>query len=158
MTASANTGTESPEISNFPGPDVAQLDLSSLQKAVTSLEVALKARAADPANEFVWDSCIQRFEYTYELCHKMLKRYLEATEASADSIDALGFPDLIRTAAERGLVKSGWDVWMVFRNARNITSHTYNRKKAEDVLAVVPDFLEEARGLLAAISERQAAR
>ncbi len=134
------------------------LDLSSFQNAVTSLDVALQARATDPTNEFVRDSCIQRFEYTYELCHKMLKRYLDATEASAASIDALAFPDLIRTAAERGLITSGWDVWMVFRNARNITSHTYNRQKAEDVLAVLPDFLREAKGLLTTLSERQAVR
>jgi len=48
------------------------LILTPLTKAVASLELAL----VQPKNEFVRDAVIQRFEYTYELCWKMLRRYL----------------------------------------------------------------------------------
>lgn len=44
-----------------------KLDLSSLKKAVASLDEALKAHDREPRNKFIIDSCIQRFEYTYEL-------------------------------------------------------------------------------------------
>jgi hypothetical protein len=42
----------------------------------------------------------------------------------------MSFATLVRTASERGLLKSGWDKWQIFREARNITSHTYNQAKA----------------------------
>ncbi|MBI4128210.1 MAG: nucleotidyltransferase substrate binding protein [Parcubacteria group bacterium] len=48
------------------------LSLAPLKKAVASLEKAL----AQTKDEFSRDSVIQRFEYTYELCWKSLKRYL----------------------------------------------------------------------------------
>ncbi len=51
----------------------------------------------------LWYPAILRFEYTYELSHKMLKRYFEMTEPNAEMIDQMLFPDLIRTASERGL-------------------------------------------------------
>lgn len=130
------------------------LDFSSLAKAIASLRMALAARAADPANEFVRDSCIQRFEYTYELAHKMLKRYLEASEPDAAAIDTMGMADLVRTGWERGLLKSSWDKWVAYRAARNITSHTYNPDKANEVVAIIPAFLEEAAFLFERLTSK----
>jgi len=39
---------------------------------------------------------IQRFEFTHELSHKMLRRYLKETAASPEEIDRIPFADLIR--------------------------------------------------------------
>lgn len=36
---------------------------------------------------------IQCFEFTYELSHKMLKRYLESTAASPEEIDFITFAE-----------------------------------------------------------------
>jgi nucleotidyltransferase substrate binding protein (TIGR01987 family) len=83
------------------------LDLTSLNNAISQLEQGLKAASADAKDQLKRDGVIQRFEYTYELSHKMLKRFLEATEASSQTIDAMSFPDLIRTASERGLLLHG---------------------------------------------------
>lgn len=91
---------------------------------------------------------IQAFEFTYELAHKMLKRYLEATESSTTLVDEMSFPTLVRTAAERGLVKNSWDVWSEYRKARGTISHTYNKIAADDVLAQVPQFADEVLFLL----------
>ena len=131
------------------------LDLSSYEKALASLNEALVEydRAANP---FVKDSCIQRFEYTYELAHKLLKRQLEAMSANPGEIDQLSFPDLIRQGAERGLLPSGWDAWKLFREARNATSHAYNEKKADEVFARIPAFRDEAAVLLANLKARNA--
>lgn len=134
-----------------------KLDLSSLEKALAALAEVLAARKAEPGNGFVLDACIQRFEFTYELCWKMLRRHLENTEAAAESIDAMSFPELIRMGSERGLLRSGWDRWKVWREARNATSHTYDALKAQKVAGVVPDFFEEARFLLEALTRAQEA-
>ena len=43
---------------------------------------------------------IQRFEFTYDLEHKMLRRALEDAAAEPEEIDRLSYPALIRTAGE----------------------------------------------------------
>ena len=124
------------------------LDLSSLEKAVLSLDESVTEYKKNPKNRFVRDANIQRFEYTYELSYKMLKRYLEISEPNAEEIDQMSFPNLIRTASERGLVQNGWDVWKIYRDARNITSHTYNEEKAIQICIIIPQFLDETKHLL----------
>jgi len=51
---------------------------------------------------------IQRFEFTYEISHKMLCRYLEASSANPAEFDKADFQYLIRTANERGLLLGDW--------------------------------------------------
>jgi len=130
------------------------LELDSFEKAVASLAEALKAHGEQPTNNLIRDACIQRFEYTYELSHKMLKRYLEMTEASRETIDEMTFPTLIRTGHEKGLLLSSWDVWKDYREKRGATSHSYNEAKAKEVFESVPRFLDEARYLLKELQGR----
>lgn len=132
----------------------AKLNLSSFEQAVSSLSVALEAAHSKPADLFIRDASIQRFEYTYELCHKMLKRYLEMTEPNAEEIDQMQFAQLIRTGSERGLLLNGWDEWTKYRYARNLTSHTYNEAKAIEVCQIIPDFFKDAKFLLEKLNER----
>ena len=135
------------------------IDLSSLQKAIKKLTTNNRLLSqADPlqqeTKEAYEDACIQAFEYTYELCHKMLKRCLEQSEASIEVVDQLSFPDLIRKGAEKGLVLHSWDKWTLYRLARNKTSHTYDSDAAREVLVIIPDFLEEANYMFEQINKR----
>jgi len=135
------------------------IDLSSLQKVIKKLTTNNRLLSqADPlqqeTKEAYEDACIQAFEYTYELCHKMLKRCLEQSEASIEVVDQLSFPDLIRKGAEKGLVLHSWDKWTLYRLARNKTSHTYDSDAAREVLVIIPDFLEEANYLFEQINKR----
>jgi nucleotidyltransferase substrate binding protein (TIGR01987 family) len=134
-----------------------KLILTPLVKAIASLDEVLKEKATQPQNPFLLDAAIQRFEYTYELSCKMLKRYLEMYSASSASIDKMSFPELIRTGYEQGLLHSSWDKWHTFRDARNITSHTYDLKKANQVFAVIPSFYEEVFFLLNQLQQHVAA-
>ena len=131
-----------------------QLDLSSLENALQRLTEALQAIAAEPKNSLYRDACIQRFEFCYELSHKMLKRYLELASPNPVAIDELAFPDLIRTGSEQGLLRSGWDVWKDYRQARSITSHTYDESKAIAVMQIIPNFLLEGQALCKELSKR----
>ena len=125
------------------------VDLSSLRLALAALRRALaRWDASQGQDEELRDACIQRFEYSFELSWKMLKRRLEIDLPDAHSVDAMSFRDLVRTGAERGLLPDV-DAWMVFRDKRNITSHTYNAAKAAEVAAIIPSFADQAAGLLA---------
>ncbi len=131
-----------------------KLDISSLVKAVSRLEEGLEQYTLHADNDIYRDALIQRFEFTYELSHKMLKRHLEMTTASADLIDQMSFADLIRTGNEQGLLLHDWPQWRLYREKRNKTSHTYNEEMAKDVVSVIPDFLSDARFLRDKLIER----
>lgn len=131
-----------------------KLDISSFVKAVSRLEEGLEQYTQHADNDIYRDALIQRFEFTYELAHKMLKRHLEMTSASADLIDQMAFADLIRTGNEQGLLLNDWPKWRLYREKRNKTSHTYNEEMAEDVVSIIPEFLREVRFLRDKLIER----
>ena len=131
------------------------LDLTSFKQALATLDAGLKMLAHKPNDEFVRDACVQRFEYCYELSHKSLRRYLQASEAAAVDVPSASFPALIRLGYQRGLLASDWESWNQFCQARNTTSHTYDSAAADSVLKILPAFLLEANFLLRQIELRQ---
>jgi nucleotidyltransferase substrate binding protein (TIGR01987 family) len=130
------------------------LDLSPLRNAVERLREGLARYRRDVADIQIRDGLVQRFEFTYELSHKFLKRYLTAESANPGAIVEMGFPDLIRTASEAGLLKEGWTAWRGYRDMRSKTSHTYDEGVARQVVDAIPGFLEEAAYLLERLQER----
>ncbi|MDQ6957813.1 MAG: nucleotidyltransferase substrate binding protein [Mariprofundaceae bacterium] len=86
------------------------LDLSSLQKAMDSLASAIDRTEREKSDDMLRDSVIQRFEYTYELCWKMLKRRLKLDAPSPEAIDEMSFREMIRKGAERGLIDDPSDI------------------------------------------------
>lgn len=120
---------------------------------MNSLERGLERTEAAPGDEELRDGAIQRFEYTYELAWKSLKRVLEIEAASPDAIDLLSFRDLIRLGAERGLIEEPSE-WFAFREDRNISSHTYDEAKAAEVYASALRFRVAARSLLEKLEAR----
>lgn len=132
------------------------LDTSSFRNAIAQLARGLEEARAEPGRDVVRDGVIQRFEYTYEISHKFLRRVLEETEPAPNQLKEMSFPALIRLGSERGLLQNGWDVWSGYRKARGTTSYTYDSVKAAEVFARVPSFLEDARALLESIERRLA--
>ena len=95
-----------------------KLDITSLGDAVGRLREGLARCEREPADEQLRDGLIQRFEFTYELSHKMLRRYLKESAASPDETDRLPFADLIRTGNAQGLLRSARPAWRRFREMR----------------------------------------
>ena len=129
-----------------------KLDLTSLRKALTSLEKAIHRHLQDSADEEVRDSVIQRFEYSYELCWKMLSKELKMRTPSPTQSMSLDFNNLMREGARFGLIEDP-EVWFEYRRMRNITSHTYDEKTAEQVSGAAKSFLENAKALLEALDK-----
>ena len=95
------------------------LDISPIVKALDRLEEGWQCYQQDIHDLQIRDGLVQRFAFTYEISHKILKRYLEHTSASPAQFDQMPFPDLIRTANEQGVLKSDWPTWRHFsRNAQ----------------------------------------
>lgn len=122
-----------------------RLDFSPLADALRQLETGLRQAEDVPSNELLRDGVIQRFEYSHELAMKFIRRVLETV--FGDNVDQLAYNDLLRTAAERGLINDV-DRWFDYRVARNKTSHTYDAATASDVYSTARPFLIDARRLL----------
>ncbi len=126
----------------------AMLELTSLRKAIDSLSESLKWYHADEGNvpiDILRDSVIQRFEYTYELSWKMMKRWLEINIGST-YVDGISRKELFRFATEHQLIQDPIK-WFSYHEARNQTSHVYNEIVAEDVFGVVDDFVKDVEYL-----------
>ncbi|MHB8679669.1 MAG: nucleotidyltransferase substrate binding protein [Rudaea sp.] len=132
------------------------LDLTPLARAITRLREGWDRYQQDITDTQIRDGLIQRFEFTYEISHKMLKRHLEATSANPSEFDDMSFQDLIRVGNERGLISGSWPEWRNFRDMRAKTSHTYDEEIALEVVACIPDFQSEATFLLEKLQGAQA--
>jgi nucleotidyltransferase substrate binding protein (TIGR01987 family) len=130
-----------------------KLDFTALEKALQSLNVAIVRSKAAPSDKEVRDAVIQRFEYTFELSYKFLKRVVEAEAAVPSEVDKLSYKDLLREAGEKGLI-TDFQAWVVFRDQRNITSHTYSDDKAQSVWQTAIQFYPVAQELLQRLKAR----
>jgi nucleotidyltransferase substrate binding protein (TIGR01987 family) len=130
--------------------------LESLQKAILRLHEGLMRYQQDVNDTQIRDGLVQRFEFTYELAHKTLKRYLEFASPSPEVFDSMPFADLIRSANEQDLLMSDWPRWRLFREMRSKTSHTYDEEIALEVVSGIPAFLDEAAYLRDRLQEHLA--
>ena len=121
---------------------------------VNRLTEGLARYEKDISDTQIRDGLIQRFEFSYEISHKMLKRHLEAVSPTPEQFDAMAFADLIRSGNEQGLLLGDWSAWKIYREMRSKTSHTYDEEIAIEVVQSIPAFLEEARHLLKQLQER----
>lgn len=136
------------------------LELDSIQKAVAALTGVL-AKSDDAefmrgldeiARNAIKSGVIQHFEFTYELCWKFIKRWLEMN-VSPPTVDGVTRRELFRQAAENRLIDDV-EQWMRYHDARNKTAHTYQPAIAESVYAAAHDFAVDARRLLKALEAR----
>ena len=136
------------------------LVLSSLEKAVSALAAVLAksddaefmSQLDEVARNAIKAGVIQHFEFTYELCWKFIKRWLE-TNVSASDVDGVTRRELFRRAAENRLIDDV-DQWMRYHSARNLTSHIYQPEIAARVYSTAHDFARDAARLLAALEAR----
>jgi nucleotidyltransferase substrate binding protein (TIGR01987 family) len=106
----------------------------------------------DVARNAVRAGVIKHFEFTYELCWKFIKRWLE-TNISPTAADGVTRRELFRLGAESRLIDDV-EQWMRYHEARNLTSHIYQPEIAESVYNTAHDFARDAACLLAALEAR----
>jgi nucleotidyltransferase substrate binding protein (TIGR01987 family) len=137
------------------------LDTSAFANALAQLETSLGYLNSDMASADAGLRCqfrlaaIHWFKCNYDLATKMVRRQLAEIVLNPPALPAMPFMDLMRTAADAGLIRDARP-FHGYREKRNITSHTYDEKRAEEVLTVVGPFLDDARFLLAELKRRNA--
>jgi len=136
------------------------LDLNSLKKSVDLLERTIKVACSsekmamldNDQRNAIRAGVIQNFEFTYELCWRFMKRWLENNYENS-YIDGVTRKELFRIASEHHLI-SDVKQWMGYYEARNETSHTYNDAVADQVFETAKRFLQDAKDLLKTLEEK----
>jgi nucleotidyltransferase substrate binding protein (TIGR01987 family) len=118
--------------------------LERLIKAITRFEEALALPMSEGVN---LDGTIQRFEFTYELTWKCVKRAL-----AVKGIDARSPRDAIKECYSLGWINHE-EVWVNMLTDRNRTTHTYLEDVALEVYGRLPDYAVEIRGLTTKLAE-----
>jgi nucleotidyltransferase substrate binding protein (TIGR01987 family) len=131
-----------------------ELDISALERAIARLEEAMEAYRKDTTQTLIRDGLVQRFEFTYEISHRLLRRYLAAEVGPPELIRDANFADIIRIGNQHGLLLGNWSRWKAFRDMRARTSHSYDEAVALEVVADIPAFLDEATFLYGRLRER----
>ena len=121
------------------------VNLDLLDTALKSLEEAL---AIPEPTLIERDGCIQRFEYTFELSWKTLKKYFLFNQ----NLDESSVKNLFREAGKQNLIDSV-EQWFEFLNARNLTSHTYQAEAAAKVYEASKAFAPKCRKLVQTLKE-----
>ena len=100
---------------------------------------------SDIDREAIAESVIHRFETCYDTLWKDLKRYLIEEIGLADAPNSP--KPLLKLAGQNDLFASSVEQWLKYADARTSTAHDYSGEKAEETLAVVGDFIDDAIGL-----------
>ena len=139
-----------------------KLDISALKKAAQAFDNAVafarrvEEKPADAQEFYEMESArtaaIHHFEFTYELCWKTMKRYIEADSGSEEA-DVLTRKDLFRLSAEKRLI-TDFHQWVKFHEARNRTSHVYNKAVADDVYETAKQFTGPLHDFVMTIEQR----
>lgn len=122
--------------------------ISALENVHKRLGDVLKIFVENENDDIVRDSVIQRFEFTYFIALKTLRKYFEGMAFVMEDVQQMTFNQVIRVANQLDLLHFELDRWTEFRQMRNLTSHTYDEEVARKVVAVVSDFCEEVGYLL----------
>lgn len=131
-----------------------ELDLVPFKKALQSLKEVIEIYNKDKNNLIIRDSMIQRFEYTYSIALKMVKRFFSQGAFVLENIEGMTFNEMIRQANKMGLLRANLEKWDMYRQRRNLTSHTYDEKVAQDVASIIEDFADEVEFLLKKLEEK----
>lgn len=101
--------------------------LGNLEKSVAKLEEALQQEE----NEYIRDSVIKRFEISFELLWKLIKKVAES-----ENLECYSPKSCFKLAYQMGLIKDE-EVFLSILEYRNLTVHIYNQVQAEEVYEFV---------------------
>lgn len=125
-----------------------ELDLTVLKNSFSTLVECyndFSVQNDEKLKTYIKDSCIKRFEYTYESAKKIMNKYLKK-EYDKDEKD-LTINNIFREMYNLGLIEN-FENWVLYREKRNTTSHEYNLEKTYSIIEIVPKFIKDVEFLI----------
>ena len=94
---------------------------------------------------YIKDSCIKRFEYTYETAKKIMNKFLKKEYDKSEK--ELSINNIFREMYGLDLINN-FENWVDYREKRNFTSHEYNDSKTYIILDLIPQFIKDVEYLI----------
>lgn len=135
-----------------------KIDTTFYERCINTLEKAyallLKADPDSIDYDMYRSACVKEFEIILEQSGKLLKKVLKPYFHSSAAVDQLYFKDVFRHAVLRNIIADDeCERWLLYRDNRNNTAHDYGVNFAEETLALLPKFIEDAGTLADAIKK-----
>lgn len=123
----------------------AQDGLMYFERALERFRIVVAERdrwVAEGNGDIVLDVAVKRFEFTYEMAWKALKRFLDYL-----GIDARAPRPVFKEAYAQGLL-SDEQVWLDMIEMRNLSSHVYDEQEVSRILSELERYLAAFDSLL----------
>ena len=147
------TGNDNPDLESA---NKVTIDYSNLRMSLKNLEMQhahlLHLSPEYPLfiQEAMAESVIQRFETCYDTLWKVLRRHL-IEELGVAEVSNSPRP-IFRVADENRLLAAGGEQWQRYIRTRIDTTHDYNREKAANAIATMPEFISDTIKLYTAMT------
>ena len=125
-----------------------EININILKDCFNTLEECYNdylSQTDEKMQTYIKDSCIKRFEYTYECTKKIMNKYLKKVYDKPDK--ELTINNIFREMYGLGFIKN-FDNWILYRAKRNVTSHEYNLNETYSIINIIPDFIDDVRYLI----------
>jgi nucleotidyltransferase substrate binding protein (TIGR01987 family) len=109
-----------------------QQRFANYKKALLQLRDAVELGERRALSSLEKQGVIQAFEFTHELAWNVLKDYLQ----DQGNQNIKGSKDATREAFKVELIAGG-EQWMAMIQSRNVSSHTYDERTAEQLVNVI---------------------
>ena len=135
-----------------------KLNTDYLDQSIATLEGAIVLlRQQEPgtvAYNIYRSACVKEFELIEEQSISLLRKRLRPYFASNRAVEELIVVNVFRHAVRRSLISDGQcERWFLYRQCRNNSAHNYNQHYADDVLAILPAFIDDAKTLSRMLAE-----
>lgn len=118
-----------------------ELNLDILKNSLSTLKECYKdfsCQEDKKIKEYIKDSCVKRFEYTYETSKKIMNKYLKKEYDKTEK--ELTINNIFREMFGLDLIKN-FENWVDYREKRNYTSHEYNETFTSSIVNIIPQFI-----------------
>ena len=129
-----------------------------LNRCIDTLESAFEGLQQRGPDDDFYDilraASVKEFELILEQSGSLLRKRLRPFFCSNRQADQLTFKDAFRHAAKHDLISvTTSERWFSYRDNRNDTAHNYGKEFAEATLALLPQFIADAKDLAGVIAE-----
>lgn len=118
-----------------------------LEQALKMWQRALEA----PFSDLNRDASIQRYEFSFELLWKVVKKYLKEIEGFECNSPKSCFREIRMTL---GLSEADIEICISMTEDRNLSVHTYSEKMANDLYKKFPEYLRVSKLIAEKIKEK----
>lgn len=130
-----------------------------LSRCIQTLESSLAHLKQAPAGSIDYqvfrNAVVKGFELTLEAAGKLLRKAIKAYAGNPRAVDELSYKDILRQAVKHSLLDTAAvERWFAYRDNRNSTAHDYGEGFGEETLALLPDFIGDARRIENTLRER----